>query len=129
MTTTRRAFRTATTLGLITTVLGTTAIQPALAAVISTDDLMASTTQQSSQSPIEQVLAREDVRAQLVSLGVDPEVAKARIATLSNEELAQINQRIDELPAGAGVIGILGVLFLVLLVLELIGVTNVFSKI
>lgn len=117
----------AATLCLVASFLGTATIQPALAAVISTEALMTSTAPQSSQSPIEQALARDDVRAQLVRLGVDPAAAKARIAALSPSELAQLNQRIAELPAGAGVIGVLGVIFLVLLVLEVLGVTNVFS--
>ncbi|MGK2914914.1 MAG: PA2779 family protein [Porticoccaceae bacterium] len=119
----------AATLCLVASFLGTATIQPAIASVISTEALMTSTARQMSQSPIDQVLARDDVRAQLVSLGVDPDAAKARIAALSPDELAQLNQRVGELPAGAGVIGVLGVLLLVLLVLEILGVTNVFSKI
>lgn len=129
MATPKRPFKKVATLCLITSFFGTAAIQPAMATVISTESLMTSAAHQSSQSPIDQVLARDDVRAQLISLGVDPEAAKARIAALSPDELAQLNQRASELPAGAGIFGVLGVLFLVLLILEVLGVTNVFTKI
>ena len=73
-------------------------------------------------------LAREEVRDQLISLGVDPVQAEERVQALSDGELAVIGKRIDDLPAGASAIQIIGVVFLVLLILELVGVTNIFTK-
>jgi hypothetical protein len=76
-------------------------------------------------------LQRDDVRAQMVLLGVDPEEAQLRVEALSARELNLLAQQIDELPAGAGaggVLAVIGVVFIVLLVLELVGVTNVFSR-
>jgi hypothetical protein len=37
--------------------------------------------------------------------------------------------RIADLPAGAGVIEVIGIVFVILLILELIGVTNIFTRI
>lgn len=104
-------------------------VQPAFAAVLSTQDLIALEQQTSSVNALEQTLAREDVRAQLLDMGVSPDEVQARIAALSPAELASLNQRIADLPVGSGAIGVLGVVFLVLLVLELLGVTDVFKAI
>ncbi len=104
-------------------------VQPAFAAVLSTQDLIALEQQTSSLNALEQTLAREDVRAQMLDMGVSPDEVQARIAALSPSELASLNQQIADLPAGAGAIGVLGVVFLVLLVLELLGVTDVFKAI
>ncbi len=119
-------------LGLIWLVLSFASVvmvQPAFAAVLSTQDLIAMEQQTATVSTLEQALARDDVRAQLLAMGVSPEEVQARIAALSPSEIASLNQRIADLPAGAGAIGVLGVVFLVLLVLEVLGVTDVFKAI
>ncbi|HZD53602.1 MAG TPA: PA2779 family protein, partial [Woeseiaceae bacterium] len=74
-------------------------------------------------------LSRDSVRQQLEKLGVDPADAKARVASLSDAELASLDQRMNELPSGSGAIEVLGVVFLVLLVLELVGITDIFKSI
>lgn len=71
---------------------------------------------------------RDEVAAELVAMGVDPSLAQARVAALSPAELDAIAHRLEELPAGAGVIEILGVTFLVLIVLDLVGVLNIFGR-
>lgn len=76
---------------------------------------------------IDAVLARDHVQQQLVRFGVDPADARQRIANLNDRELAALEQRMDELPAGAGAVEVLGIVLLVLLVLELVGVTDVFK--
>jgi hypothetical protein len=78
---------------------------------------------------IHSVLARDSVQSQMVRLGVDPAAAAARIASLSDSELQQLEARMDELPAGAnGGLEVLGIVLLVLLVLELVGVTDIFKS-
>lgn len=72
-------------------------------------------------------LQRDDVAAELVAMGVSPALAQARVASLSPEEIDAMAHRLDEMPAGAGVIEVLGVTFLVLIVLDLIGVINIFG--
>lgn len=103
--------------------------QHALAALIHTPDAIAA--QQGSQTiaRMTQLLAREDVREQLVQMGVDPTMAEQRVAALTAAEAAQLQQQLDNLPAGGdSVLVVLGIVFLVLLVLEITGVTNIFSK-
>lgn len=87
-----------------------------------------------SQSRAEQVahvrdlLSQENVVAQMVALGVDPDAAQARVASLTDAQLAQVAGKLESLPAGAGALAVIGVVFLVLLVLELVGAINLFNR-
>ena len=85
--------------------------------------------EQGLKAELQATLARDEVRSELVSMGVDLLQVDARIASLTNEELRQLQNRINDMPAGAGVFEVIGVVFLVLLVLELVGVINIFNKI
>lgn len=100
----------------------------ARAGVISTESHLAVRTS-TAKDQLQAALERQDVRTQLISLGVDPEKAKARVASLTQDEIAKIQGRIGDLPAGAGAIEVIGILFIVLLILELVGVINIFHKI
>jgi hypothetical protein len=44
-------------------------------------------------------LGRSDVRQALIDLGVDPVQAQERVAALTDTEIAQLQQRLDQLPA------------------------------
>jgi hypothetical protein len=77
----------------------------------------------------QQALSQQQVRDQLHALGVDPAMAQERIAGMTAEEVALLETRLQELPAGAGALEVIGVLFLVLLILELVGVIDIFQKI
>lgn len=76
---------------------------------------------------VDAFLADARVAEQLVAMGVDPEDAKARVAGLTDAELASLDGRIGQLEAGADLVGVIGVVFVVLIILELTGVTNVFT--
>jgi hypothetical protein len=78
---------------------------------------------------IQVFLSKESVRSQLIQMGVDPDQANARIASLTPGERQLLEEKIAELPAGAGAIEVMGIVFLVLLILELVGVTDIFKKI
>lgn len=73
-------------------------------------------------------LARADVAKQLASYGVTPADVEARLRGLSDEELVQLEGRLDEQVAGGDVLVIIGAVFLVLLILELVGVTDIFKS-
>jgi hypothetical protein len=79
---------------------------------------------------LDELLSREKVKEQFVALGVDPDQARLRVASLTDSELSRLEAGLGDLPAGGeSVIAIIGVVFLVLLILEFVGVTNVFTKI
>ncbi|MFO7808096.1 PA2779 family protein [Guyparkeria sp.] len=74
-----------------------------------------------------ELLSRDEVRDQLVAQGVDPAQVEERVAALSDQEVREMNARLDQMPAGANaVVGALFTVFIVLLVTDLLGLTNVF---
>jgi len=121
--------RKGTVISLIMVLLVTMSLLPtARAAVIGTGAYLAAQSP-TVQEQLQTALERDDVRTRLVSLGVDPDQARARVAALTPEEARQLQRHLDTLPAGAGALEVIGIVFLVLLILELIGVINIFHKI
>jgi len=115
-------------LSLLVVFFSTVSLLPAArAGVISTETHLA-VGKLTAKNQLQAALERQDVRTQLISLGVDPEKAKARVANLTQDEVAKLQSRIGDLPAGAGAIEVIGILFIVLLILELVGVINIFHK-
>ncbi len=102
----------------------------ARAAMITTDQVVAQSEAAHDRARVLRFMAREDVRQQLQALGIDPDEAARRTESLSDEEIQQIADRMDELPAGQSAIGvvvlIILVLFLVLVITDLAGLTDVF---
>lgn len=97
--------------------------------LLSTEALVAETTQQDLRADISAQLARDDIAEQLTAWGVDAATIDMRLAQLSEQELQAFANQLDEAPAGAGALAVVGVVFVVLLVLELVGVINVFNAI
>jgi hypothetical protein len=85
-----------------------------------------------SQSPrdyLNNLLAREDIQAALVSQGIDPQEAQARIDSLSDAEVNDIVDKLDQLPAG-GVLGTILIIaflvFAIFVVTDIAGYTDIF---
>ena len=112
----------------MTCMLSASILQPAIAAVISTQTAIELETRQTQIDHINDILAQEDLRIMLVRLGVDPEHASARVEALTNEELQALQQSLEDLPAGGGVLEVIGIVAIVIIVLELLDVTNFFSQ-
>jgi hypothetical protein len=106
-------------------------VQSVFAAMIGTKAVLVDEEMQYAREKIRAFLDREDVRTALTAQGIDPLEAKARVDSLSDAEIQQISDRIDQLPAGGGVLEAIAiiaiVLFLVLLILDMMGVTDVFT--
>jgi hypothetical protein len=77
---------------------------------------------------VQAALARDNVQQAMVALGVDPVDARQRVASLSAQELTQLEGQLETLPAG-GILGLIGAVFVVLLILELTGVIDIFKKV
>lgn len=102
-------------------------VMSAQAAMLGTDTLITSTETQQSIAGLQQLLEREDAQQQLLALGVSPEQVRERVASLSDSELARINQGIDTLNAGGdSVLGILLIIFIVFVITDVLGATNIF---
>jgi hypothetical protein len=103
--------------------------QPAQASMIGTLDALALEQEADGLASARAALARDDVRERLLVLGVNPADVDARLAALTAEELTLLSGKLDELPAGAGVLEVLGIVLLVLLVLEFTGAIDIFKKV
>lgn len=101
---------------------------PAAAGIVGTADAVAAVQQQDHRGAVQGVLARADVREQMVSLGVDPAEVEARIAALTDAEVATLATRIEGAPAGGDALVIVGIVFVVLMILEFTGVIDIFKK-
>jgi len=100
------------------------------AGVVDNQSLLQVQQGQEQRLALRELLAREDLREALVQRGVDVDVVDARIDRLSGAELQLLQERLDELPAGAdsGVGLVLGIIF-IFIVLDLLGATDVFPRI
>lgn len=73
------------------------------------------------------LLSRADVQSELERLGLSADLAKERIAALTDEEAAALAQQIDTAPAGAAdVLGVVLFVFILLLITDILGLTKVF---
>ena len=103
-------------------------MQSASAAMISTETAIEMAERQGRIDHINEVLARESVQNTLVRYGVDLADASARVDALTDTELQTLEQQLEQLPAGGGVVEVVGIVAIVLVILELLGVTNFFSE-
>jgi hypothetical protein len=104
-------------------------VQTAQATLITTEQVAASQGVRSATAQREQLdatLARADVAQGLQERGVSVEQARARVAALTDDEVAVVARTIDTAPAGADVIGALVTIFVVLLITDILGFTKVF---
>lgn len=107
-----------------------TAQSVSAAGLVSTEQVAASEGVKSATAQREHVnatLARADVAAALAERGVSVDQARARVAALTDDEVATVSQTIDTAPAGASdVLGVIVTIFVVLLITDILGFTKVF---
>jgi len=94
--------------------------------LVSTQSALANDSGQADRERIHQLLNRADIQEALVEQGVDLDEVDARVAALSDAEAQQMANQLEELPAGAGVIGALFAVFVILLVTDILGLTDVY---
>jgi hypothetical protein len=105
-------------------------MQSASAALVTTEQVAASEGVHSATAQrdyVNQTLARADVAAGLAERGVSVEQARARVAALTDDEVATVARTLDTAPAGASdVLGVIVTIFVVLLITDILGFTKVF---
>jgi hypothetical protein len=104
-------------------------LQTASASLIPTDQVARSVASANGESPhdrLSELMSRSDVVAQLEKLGVNPEDAQVRVASLTDEEAVLLADQIESAPAGAGILGAILLVFFVLLITDVLGFTKVF---
>ena len=104
---------------------------PARSAMINTGEIFKQNQHDLSHKRVNMLSDRSEVQKYLVAWGVSPDEAKARVDSLTDEEIENIVSRMDQLPAGSGAIGtIVGaalIIFIVLLITDILGLTDVFT--
>ncbi|MGO2008853.1 PA2779 family protein [Vreelandella alkaliphila] len=94
--------------------------------LVSTQSVLAGDRAGADRERINEILARADVQEELLKQGVDVDDVEARVAALSDAEAQQMAEQLEQLPAGAGVIGALFAVFVILLVTDILGLTDVY---
>jgi Family of unknown function (DUF6627) len=103
---------------------------PAHAAMVNTAEILKQNQHNLACERINMFLDRSEVQKHLVAWGVNPEEAKARVDSLTDQEIEKIAARIDQLPAGGvlgAIVGAALIIFIVLLLTDILGFTDVFS--
>jgi hypothetical protein len=99
---------------------------PARASMMPTQDTLPMH-QRSERTHVMQFLARQDVAKQIAAQGVSVALVQQRVAAMSDDEVAQLSGKIDQLPAaGSDVLGAALFVFVVLLITDILGLTKVF---
>lgn len=97
------------------------------AAMIGTEQLLLSAEQRpADRVHLEALLNRSDLAEQLEAAGVDRQQLLARVNALTDDEVAAINNQLDNVPAGGDIISTAVFIFLVLLVTDILGYTDIF---
>lgn len=96
------------------------------AAIVTNAQILEHTQQDNEQQALLQTIQRQDVQEQLIKLGVSPADIKSRISQMTHEEIAMLNQNIEQLPAGGDILGIAVLIFIVFVITDVIGATDIF---
>src|SRR3954471_19987627 len=75
--------------------------QSGQASMIGSDAVITSPASQVDRTTVTNFLNRAETATQLQALGVDPVSAKERVASMTDEEVASLAGKINQLPAGA----------------------------
>jgi len=108
----------------------TVAWAPAQAAMVGTAQVVNQNHRDLNRQRLRGFLDRAEVRDQLEAWGVNNEIAKARIDSLTDQEVAEIVGQLDRLPAGGdsvgAIVGAVVLIFLILLLTDILGFTDIF---
>jgi len=101
-------------------------IGQAQASIVSNSQLINQAQASNDKDDLRQIIRRADVQAQLLGMGVSTTDLDSRINQMTQDEVAQLNQQINQLPAGGGALGTIVLIFLVFVITDVIGATDIF---
>ncbi len=101
-------------------------LTPLQAAMIGNPVIVQQARAELDRAQLRALLARDEARAQLLALGVSPEAVDARVAAMTDAEIAQVNRHLAEMPAGGDVLGLIVLLFIVFIITDMLGATDIF---
>ncbi len=111
----------------LTVVLSTQTATMAQAQMISTDSAIQRSTATMDRAYLMGELQKDEIRDEMIRLGVSPDEAESRLAALSDAEVARLIRQAETDKAGADIVGTLGLIFLILLVTDLLCLTRLFQ--
>ena len=104
--------------------------QSAIAAMIGTETVVDLERAHNAREYLKTFLAREEVKSALISQGIDPQEARNRIDSLTDQEARFVADQLDQMPAGSGFLTTLLIvvflIFVILLVTDITGYTDIF---
>ncbi|MBD3677483.1 MAG: PA2779 family protein [Rhodobacteraceae bacterium] len=111
-------------------VLLPTASTMAQAEMLSTDAAINKYSAYADRELLMSELQKDEIRDQIIALGVDPAEAEKRLSALSDDEIATILMQMDEGSAGADhgghILDVMLVVFVILLITDLLCLTKIF---
>ena len=110
----------------ISLLLISASINQAQAAIIANAQLIDQVQHANDKDVLLQTINRVDVQEQLLTMGVSTADIESRINQMTQQEIAQLNQQINELPAGSGVLSFILIIFIVFVITDVIGATDIF---
>lgn len=99
------------------------------AAMIGNDTVIQQQDRAATKAQVMELMDHKVAAAALNDYGVSKDQVSQRLDRLTDQELQQLAQQAEELPAGQGVLGVILAIILILLILDLLGATNVFPAI
>lgn len=102
-------------------------LQSAHAGLVGTADALSANQLQQDKDKVNTFLSRDNVQQYLQARGIDANDVRARVNSMTDEEVSSIAGKLDQLPAGAGDAGVVVLVILAILVItDLLGWTDIF---
>ncbi len=124
----KRVHRSVSVLMTLLLVLISVPAKSVFAAMVGTQALLMNPDTQNARNHIRAFLERREVQSVLTARGIDPDEAQLRVDSLSDAEVRQIADQINQLPAGGDfgstLVYIAIIVLLVMLTMELLGYTD-----
>ena len=104
-------------------------VPAAHAAMVGNDAVIQQQDRAELKAKVMQVMDHKAAAQTLEKYGVEKEQVSQRLDRLTDQELQQLAEKADEMPAGQSVLGAVVLILVILIVLDLLGATNIFPAI
>jgi hypothetical protein len=99
---------------------------PVQAALVGNDQLIAASPANVDRQMLRETLQRDAVKQQLAAFGITQEQALQRVDRMTEQEVAQLNRQLADLPAGGDVWGVIILFLVIFIITDVIGATDIF---
>jgi len=114
---------------LITMMLMLGVTKASMAGIVTTSELLNARQTNVERQQVRDWLARDEVRKQLTTMGVDVKAAQSRVDSMTAQEVHAMADKMNQMPAGAGALEVAVLVLLILILLDIAGVTDIFPNI